>query len=496
MSEKRQEKSLREFKQIMENLITLLCRSTDAHTVYMNWVNRTRRQFVMETSATDLSTVMFRDRVPFEEHFLYSMIDIQKPIQIDIPGEFVPDQLTHHYGIPPVRYLFVVPFVNRSETVSLTVLESETPLDAPEVHQAIEAYQSALGNVLNTWLELTDLQQKQKEWTAYEEGLEKMSTRLHRVELFSRMLKQMQQLLPTGGASLIARGMGIWTTVLNSSGSAMSPDIGQAVEEKSMVYSCLKSGRPEFSIHFNQNPKRVSSEEGHTEGATLVVPLLMDDRRQGAVLIYEQNPLVFTESVRHKLINLVRVAGLAMRPGLDRLDSDQDLLVTDYGSFIPDLWERTVESATRFCHPLRSVWFGFVTIENLPELRSRFRLEALKQLQRELVLRLNPTRFNTKGLIGFHSDYVFSFLIQDADPDAPRKWLEAVSRDLQESGILVEGERVPLSLRSGLITLNGKETDVHESVKKAKAALARAIREEMLCLVHSEQSQNQAAGDI
>ncbi|MEX2585619.1 MAG: GAF domain-containing protein [Balneolaceae bacterium] len=496
MSHRREEQSLREFKQIISDLITLLAQSVGAHTVYMNWVNRDRRQFVMEASITSHSSVMFRDRVPFEEHFLFPWADIRKPVLLEISRDLEPERLMHYYDSVPVTSLLIVPFVNRSETVALTVLESEDKLDPAEVEASLSAYQNALGNVLNTYLELTDLHEKQQEWTDYEEGLARISPRLHKVKILSRVLEMMQVMLPTGGASLVARGMGQWVNVLNSSGSSMSPDLGLRMDEKSMVYTALRSGQPEFAIHFNQNPKRISVAESGPEGATLAIPLLIDDHRHGAILAYDQNPLVYSHSVRHKLVNLVRIASLALRPSLERDEPARDLLVSEYGSFIPDLWEKGIASSGRSAAEGRSTWFGFVTLEDLQALRARFRLEELKQLQRELISVLNPSLYRTSGYMGFYSDYVFAFLIQDSNPSAVEEWVREASDGINKEGITFGENKVSPVLRAGYVKLNEGNPDSYAIVQKAKRALGRALQEESLVASDPEPDRDRVADDI
>ncbi|NIT56248.1 MAG: hypothetical protein GWN00_08445, partial [Aliifodinibius sp.] len=66
MGQKRQEKALREFKQVLNDLIFMLQSASEMETVYMYWVNRSREQFVMETKSTVFDNVMFKDRISFD----------------------------------------------------------------------------------------------------------------------------------------------------------------------------------------------------------------------------------------------------------------------------------------------------------------------------------------------------------------------------------------------------------------------------------------------
>lgn len=477
MGMKREEKALREFKQIIEDLLFLLRRSAGAETAYLLWVNRAREQLVLEASTTSFSNVMFADRTAFQDHFLSKHLNTEVPIQLKVGEKIDKGQLEHYYSDVPIKQITAIPFVNNQETVAITVVETAAPFKLSEQGNVIQSYKNALGNVLNTYLELTDLHEKQQEWIDYEASLNTISTRLHKVEIIHRMLNEMQKLLPSGGACLVARGMETWVNVLCSKGSVMAPSLGLMIDEKSIAYDSLQNGKPEFAIHFNQNPKRLSTSELETEGATFAIPFMINDKRYGTVITYDRNPLVFKQSARHKLANLVRISALAIRANLDKVTMDEDLFTSEFNSFIPDIWEKALESVIEGDDKERRTWFGFIAIENLQTLRSKYRLEELRRLQRTLVKGLNPSRFGFNGYIGFNSDYVFSFLMQDTSDSAPANWIGRVNKMLSRPVSLSDGQQVDVQVTFGYTKVQGNEPDFHTVVQRAKANLSDAVKQ-------------------
>lgn len=476
MSIKREEKALLEFKHIMDDVVHLLRKSTEAETVYMYWVNRSRQQFVLETSSTTLPNVMFQDRINFEQMYLREYIDITKTVQLRVGVDVKNEQLRHYYDFVPVKNITLIPFVNNGELVAITGVETERPLNLPDFQETFSAYKNALINVLNTYLELTDLHENQKEWVDYEESLTRILPKHHRVDILDSMMEEMQHLLPSGGVSVVLRGMDVWTSVLTSSGAKKNPSIGLAVEEKSMVYDALQKGEPQFSIHFNQNPKRIATDEQHTEGATLVIPLIISGRRHGVVVAYDANPLTFKESTKHQLINLARIATLSIQVNLGKIPVHEDLFTTEYGSFIPDLWEKTLEKEIgRKELDNQNVWFGLITIENIQTLRSRLRLEDLKRLQKTLVRILNPSRLGFNGYIGFNSDYVLSYLLFSEDLHQHGEWMNAAEEIFKKPVELSDGQKIDVEIRCGYTKLEKMDTDVHEIISKAKKALSTVV---------------------
>jgi len=477
MNTKREEKALYEFKHIMDDLLQLLGKSTHAKTGYLYWVNRSRNQFVLETTYTVMPNVMFQDRIQFEKFFLNKYTDLDQELQLTIGKDLDKADLLHYFENTPIKHLTLIPFINNGETVAITVLETTEKLLLSDFSDTISAYKNAHVNVLNTYLELTDLYQEETRWAGYDDSLKRMINERENISVINQMVDEMQKILPTGGISVAMRGMETWVTVLRSDNSYSSPTLGLMVEEKSMAYDALQKGDTLFSIHFNQNPKRVSTSEAGTEGATLAIPLLINERRHAVVLAYDTNPLSFSETIKHQLKNLVYMASLAVKANIGSHQADKIIFTTEYGNFTRDLWELTIKKQLK--RPYRKnekVWFGLIGLENLSEIRSRFRLDDLKKLQRILVKALNPSRLGYNGLIGFHSDYVYAYVFIGIDESHHDRWLKTNIHDLANKLDLQDERDVEVKIKAGYVELIGNDLTVDEVIDDAKQALSEALR--------------------
>ncbi len=479
MGKKRQEKVLREFKQVLNDLIFLLRSASEMQTVYMYWVNRSREQFVMETKSTVLDNVMFKDRISFVNHFLDDYKDLDEPLTVEVGKDISASALNHYYNDVPVKYLTLLPFVNNGQTVAITVLESGNRIFTDSKSDVIYSYINSLRNVLNTYLEISDLHERQEEWIDYEEQINRLEVRCHRAGLIKKLLNVIQSFLHDGGVSFVAQGMDSWCNVINADNAKYAPPIGMKMEERSLAYEAAERGEAEFAIHFNNNPKRLSPRELHSDGATLAIPLIMKDRRQGVVLVYDKNPLIFKESTKHKFINLVRVAGLQMLSNDPNLNVDEAIFSNQYSAFLPDLWEQMVDSEL---NRLRSgvntyhTWFGLVTLSNLPELRTKLRMEQLDQMQRDLVAAFNPAQFGYSGILGYNSDYVYSFVIQSKDAKAVQNWTESLKKKLATSFELKNGIHIETGVKVGFAKLDNEYDECYQVLKNAKSALSQALK--------------------
>lgn len=273
MSLDRQEKALREFKQIMTDLVHLLRTSARVELAYLCWVNHGRQQFVWESNSTNLPNVMFKDRVAFEHHFLNDYKETSEIVQLRIGEDIAKGKLGHYFDFVNAKHMLIMPFINKGETVALTVLESEDEINLRQINDQLHAYNNALVNVLDTYLEVVDLHEQQKEWEEYEQSLNALDYRMHRVDLLSKMLEEMQLFLPTGGACLIVPAMDSWTLAMTSKFARNAPMLGLAMDDKSVAYDAIEKGEPVFSMHFNNTPKLISNRERRVEGASYAIPI-------------------------------------------------------------------------------------------------------------------------------------------------------------------------------------------------------------------------------
>lgn len=479
LAEKREEDALRKFKNVLQDMVVLLRQSTKSDTVLLYWVNKDREQFVLESKSTIWSNTIFQDRIAFHNFYLRDYSDITEPVQLEVGNHIKEEELIHYYKSVPVKFITLLPFINNGETVALTAMESKNGTLDEEEEEAIISYMNALGNLLHTFLELSDLSDNQNQWIQYEETLENINHRLNNVRVFRETIENMQVYLSNGGASIVAQGMGSWNTIMNSTLGTNAPSLGLALEENTIAYEALQSGKPVFTIHFNGNPKRISAKESLCNGASLAIPVMMKDRRHAVIVVYDENPLVFKESNKHKLINMVRLAALQIDAGYDSPGAEDELMTNDYGAYKMDFWEESVEmEIERIKNNVTNAftWFGLVTLADLSAIRTRFRLEELMQLQKTLVQQLNPANYGIPGIIGHYSDYLYSFMIQSDKEQAVTDWVNGLQKYFEKPYKSESGQEAKLQIQVGFTRLNSNMKDVQQAVKEAKDAISQAVK--------------------
>jgi hypothetical protein len=106
------------------------------------------------------------------------------------------------------------------------------------------------------------------------------------------------------------------------------------------------------------------------------------------------------------------------------------------------------------------------------------RLEELKTLQKDLVKALNPSNYGLSGLIGFHSDYVYSFIMQGEDKNMVQDWAASLKEKYTEPYVTENKQSLQISLSFGYTCLHDDMNDVQQVQKEAKSALSSAVKNE------------------
>ena len=459
--------AVREFKEILHHQVVLMRNATLSQSVYIFWVNREREQFVLEAGTTTSHSVMFPDRIPFADCFLHPYKDLSHVRNLRVGSDIAPQQCTHHLGPVTVQTMTIIPFLNQGETVALTVLEhTEDDAQGTDHAELYNAYRSTFRNLLSNYLQRTSNLETAGEWERYETSLNRIDSNKHQADILSDLIDEMEVWAPGASVHLVLKTGNRWISILHNSNAPHAGFTGIEVEERSMASVALERGETQFAIHFNQNPKILSSREQHTSGASYLIPLTIFGQRQGVIVVNHIDPLALTESAKHKLSNLVRVASLHIEAGT-RKPAGEPLFTSGPGCIIPNLWERSIETAwhratkvaasyTAASHPAAPnttvpntavsrqglsstsghqkptqteyTYFGVATIENIRELQTRHRLETLRELQKECAEYLEPTRYGFRGYVGFRSDYIFPVILFSHQPQTPTEWSERVQQ--------------------------------------------------------------------
>lgn len=480
IGERKEEKALQHFKDVLEDLLVMLRISCDSDTACMYWVNRKREQFVLESHSTLLRGVMYQDRVNFSDFPFEAWKDITEPVFIEVGKDLQMQDLSHHVNEHKIGHVLLLPFINNDETVSLTIVElSAEAIAHPELLQSCTSYLQSVGNILKTYLELSEMLEDERKWESYDHILDSFTAQKSAIVILDKIVTESVNLISNGGACLLARGMDGWHVVMSGATSSRIVPAGLKMSEASQCGLVLKSGVAEFSLHFNGNPKLISPKEPQTEGASLSVPLYSDRKCQAILVVWDNNPLIFRESLKHMVINMCRTAGLLLNENRDVNTGVDDLLLTTAGAYQLEVVERIVErELQRRKEGFKPVDTKLVlmTPAEYQIIRTRLKTESLRELQHALATDMNPNHSGFSGLVALYTESIYAVLIQSPEEGATDSWIEGFKSRVAGKANAGTVYEPGLKFHFGITALTETHKDAFMLIQDAKRALNFAVR--------------------
>lgn len=467
------------YKKILGDLLLQFREASGAETISMHWVNEQRKVLVLENFSSRLSNVVFKDRVEMAGHVLGRFSNLQDILVLDVQRDIEPGQLDHYTSGHPVRYVVVVPFVYNTQTVALLAADfSRVPALDEAGYRLYASWQMILNRLLETYLELSELIEKQQEWILYDSVADRFEEPTGVLQAADILLQALQEIAGNGaGVIMLARILDQWQVVFTSAQSENPPPSGLLVEEHSVASSSLLSGEAVFQTHFNASPKRISSVEPLCNGATLAVPLMHRQRRQMMVLVHHENALRFNEIINYKIKNLCRIASLKTQALLPDLPVHRDVFTSRLGALDKEVFTHALQLNINRKNGQSDDQRGFAAIAgigNLGSLRTRYRVNELVGLQEQVLRAIRPQEFGLSGLVAEYADFVYLMLL----PDAGIPSMDHYLRQLEErfsTAFSVESNEDLVQLHVGYMQLGGGQ-DAPAVIHQVKASLNQAMK--------------------
>lgn len=462
---RRDDNALRHFKRVAKELLVLFRQAVDTQTVSLHWVNRIRKQFVLESAESTAAQTSFPDRVPMADSYLRGFEMLTRPAVLQVGKDVSATALTHYPAGCPVTTVTVIPLEFNGETVALAVLEGTQPDVLSGRSGAVKAFTAAMSHLIQTFLELSELATDEDQWADYEERLRRWPSRQDESGVLDHLIGQIAEMVPGGTISLMARILDKWCVVMTHEAGESAPPLGMFLDDHSLASQALQSGIAEFATHLSGSPRRIGRAEPMVKGASLAIPILLHDRRQALVLVSVENLRFFKESVRHKIVNVVRLAALRLTSGTTRHLAGHDFLSHDTGGLLTEFMDRTLQRQM----VRGTAHFGLVTIREVSELRASMRMEELKEVQRKLSLAANPMSHGYAGLCGPHADFVTAVLLS-----GPASDVEPYRKAIRETIARIPGPL--LTVVDAFQDVGGKASDAYDVRRALRLQLDATLK--------------------
>lgn len=485
----------KEFANGLHRILTLTRASLEAESASFFWVNRAKEQFVLASESHDSGSIGCLQRTPFREHYLEPFVDLEHPLVLHQPQDIATFRNSNFFlsdgvSAPGFKQLILFPIQNYQQTVAIVLMALQKPVEISTVRlqKTLTAFYDLYSFYFSLSGTLNELRAEQEQWVQYDQELDELLdlsvSKKSPAQLLEATIKKLYSILSatesesSQQASSLKQNSskqadlvfatpcaGEWVIVyeqpFSSSFSDSESSVGLRIEPHTLGMNALESGKPEFLVHVNPSPYRISSQESPASGASLAIPILHDGRREGLFIFTHPNPRFFSGSVQHKLSNLVRQHSIQLTMSKDEA---QEFFFHDHSTFLTtEIWKMSLERLlegvmirSQINKETESIpektpkgvssHLIFATPQQLPTLRARYRLEELRMLQEAIASILSPQKINLKGWIGRYSEYVFVTLIVGGEDHLVERYKAAVTSSLKAGIKLSETQSIPMQL--------------------------------------------------
>lgn len=474
----REEAILQQFRSLIGGLIRILRHALKARTVTLYWVNRQRQLFVPESFSSERTDVVFKDRIPMGTCFLDPYQSLDQPIWLEIGKDIDPQALSHYYAslYKPDGFLYLQPFKSNQETVALTVVETQEQTWSASDSEALSVFLSSIDHLLQTYLELSHLIEAEKEWPEYDQLLKALSKKKDPLALLTDLLEWIPSILSGSDVTLLMPLEGslkvIYATAAHIPGTHADPS--------AMASQIVQSDQAFFSLHLQGLPIQVHAAEAKAQGASLALPLRVQESTAAILLIHHPDSLVFTGRIHHKLSHAVRVAGYRLET-MSR-SGKTELFTAPNGTMKSELAEWMLE---HYLHraklPASSpqpshYWVGYAGLRNLSGLRTGLSTEGLKILHQTVLGTLSQTQAAYPPVMFYHADHIHGFMLAGSDEQDIHRWGKAVQAALQPGVNIFDKVWIP-ELTMTAVRVDGRYDEVYPLLEKARKSLNVQLRD-------------------
>ena len=515
----------KEFANGLGRILTLTRVSLGAESAAFYWINREKEQFVLASESHLSSGLSCVVRSSFKDHYLQEFKELDQPVILSDPQDLATFRSTSYFSsgglsIPQFKQLILFPIIRKRETVALVLfaIQRLDPVSTEHTTLVLEAFQELFEFYFSLSGSFNRLRAQQEEWLEYDQQLQALAELSTSKKSASRVLSDTIDLLYSflqddnfeilsDAASLVfaVQSLSVWTVVLEKGNTSLLTDqktaIGMRIEKHTLAMKALESGSAEFLVHANPSPYRISSFEIPAIGASLSIPLLLDGHRVGVFVFTHPNPRFFSEAITHKLKNTIQFLSLVFQKSAH--EKAEAPFQDRSGVLTSDLWHLSLQQILAQANQVKRVLdpvknpaqnrpipsgseqrLVFLTPAQLPSLRTRYRLEELKQFQDMVAKPLAPGQSGLDGWVGRYSEYVFVVFVVGKFPI----WTDRLLSVIQNGFILSGNQSIPIHLHYHSIRLDKEQPvgtqlpmdgpnslDLHKTLRELNSGLTHVI---------------------
>ncbi len=478
-----------EFTNLMKKVLSLVQNSYFAHTVAFFWVNREKKQLVLEGYVSESKHFTTHRRKEIGLDLISQIANTGKPqLVTEINALSQPEMLGYYDEIEPVKTFVGVPIF-----YSQMAIEPQTPvgvlaLDCLEADEYGNETLASLGHVtklisglIRSYTDKYDLlldSELLRSVTRMRDQL-KIDFTIHTVS--RSLVEETSRLVGWDYISVVlfdeTRKAWVVQMVMNRMNDPYVGVTNIVDHQRSLVGDVIQSATPRIVDHIEHSnlPRFYRTERCESKGSLMILPLNSLSRCYGSLVVESKDPRSYSDADVKLLQKIVDSASWALEIlGLTEVTNayvtlDETTGVANHKYFMGRVQEE-VQRANDFASDVSIV---MISIDSLSEHMNRLGKDGCDFILQN-VGRMIKNSIRPYDLVGRFDFNRFAVLLVNTTPNEASLWAEKLRKNVASNIINVESRSFSVTISVGISGAVNEASDM-ELLEKADRVLKKAV---------------------
>jgi len=474
-----------EFNQALEEILWVIKESLPVYTVSLFWVNRNRKQYVLESCVTDSQSFSGDERIPFtDDSFLQKILETRNPvIRFKIPAEEIGKLLPYYHQPERINSFLGIPVFFGDEICAILFADSLKPdaFGGDEV-----GFFNRLGKLVSHLVFIYSMKDDLEFSNRYTQQMSTLVGDLQQMksvrDLLSQVTAFIRQAFEFSYGAVVAFDttgeLSVQKVISQGSGEYVTEGLAVAIDHsiagavmRSLKPMILKSTEASLEGRFRFQP----GEDLRLNTSLIAVPVASANKCYGAIVLEHEVKGWFTSSHLQCLEQTGFLAGLMMENiYLDESAENQKIYDEATGVFDHRFFmDRLSVELTRALRVGFDLCLVVFEIDRFQEHEERLGALVTDMASSHLarLLKVNLRNYDYLGRLGRNR---FAALMVHSDANNAFLISEKIRESVASSPIRFERMEVPVTISIGISRFKKEKATADYLIEGALAALQRA----------------------
>jgi diguanylate cyclase (GGDEF)-like protein len=475
-----------EFNALIQRVLSVVKDVHFAHSVALFWVNREKRQLVLESSLSDSVHFMKNRRLSVGSDLVSQIAVSGKPQIVNYVNALGQSDILPYYDtIEPVKTFVGIPIFfsgTSQDPVAVLVLDClESDAYGNETITSLAQIAKMVSTLTRSYTSKYDLLLDSEVLRSINRVREQLSMEFNTHSITRSLAEEVSRLIPWDYIAVVLfddnRKSWVAHYIMNRMNDPYIALLCELDAQQSLVVSVIQAGIPKIIDDMSavSVPRFYQAERCDSNGALMIIPLNSLSRCYGALVVESKDPQTYSDADVKLVQKLTETSSwaleiLSLTDVMNNYVSlDETTGVATRKSFIGRLQEE-VQRANDFSNELSLV---MISIDRMDEHIERYGKEAfdfiLQNVSRMVKVSIRP--YDVVGRFDFNC---FVVLLVHTTSNEASLWAEKIRKNVASNILNIENKSFSITISVGVAGALEEASDV-ELLENADRVLRKAI---------------------